>query len=63
MTAYFLMRSFDESIKYNFAYSNVWSGRIEDNFEVDEFMALTIQIIDFISNLTNFLITSLFLYI
>ncbi|MHA1107267.1 MAG: hypothetical protein ACTSPN_16355 [Promethearchaeota archaeon] len=38
MTAYFLMKSFDESIKYNFAYSNVWSRRIDENFEVDEFM-------------------------
>ncbi|MHA1107106.1 MAG: hypothetical protein ACTSPN_15540 [Promethearchaeota archaeon] len=50
MIAYFLMKSFDESIEYNFAYSNVWSGRIEENFEVDEFMTLTTQILDFISS-------------
>jgi len=49
MTAYFLMKSFDESIKYNFAYSNVWSGRIEENFEVDEFITLTTKILDFIT--------------
>ncbi|MHA1642118.1 MAG: hypothetical protein ACTSVX_05255 [Promethearchaeota archaeon] len=51
MTAFFLMRSFDESIDYNFAYSNLWSGRIEDNFDVDEFINLTIQILNYISNL------------
>ncbi|MHA1641510.1 MAG: ArdC-like ssDNA-binding domain-containing protein [Promethearchaeota archaeon] len=49
MTAYFLMKSFDESIKYNFAYSNVWSGRIEENFEVDEFITLTSKILEYIS--------------
>jgi len=48
MTAYFLMKSFDENINYNFAYSNVWSGRIEENFEVDEFMTLATKILDFI---------------
>ena len=48
MTTYFLMKSFDESIEYNFAYSNVWSGRIEENFEVDEFMTLATKILDFI---------------
>jgi len=47
MTAYFLMKSFDENIEYNFAYhSNVWSSRIEDNFEVDEFMTLTTKILE-----------------
>ncbi|MHA1455084.1 MAG: hypothetical protein ACTSR5_03725 [Promethearchaeota archaeon] len=50
MTAYFLMKSFDESIEYNFAYSNIWSERIEENFEVDEFIPLTTKILDYISN-------------
>ncbi len=37
ITAYLLMKSFDENINYNFAYSNVWSNRITDTFEIDEF--------------------------
>jgi len=37
LTAYLLMRRFDENVEYNFAYSNVWSNRIRDNFEVSEF--------------------------
>ncbi len=37
LTAYLLMKSFDESIEYNFAYSNCWSNRITDTFELDEF--------------------------
>ena len=37
ITAYLLMKSFDENINYNFAYSNVWSSRIIDAFEIDEF--------------------------
>ena len=51
ITAYFLMKSFDESINYNFAYSNVWSGRIEENFEVDEFITLTTKILEFINSI------------
>ncbi len=31
------MKSFDESIEYNFAYSNCWSNRITDTFELDKF--------------------------
>ena len=49
MTAIFLMKSFDESIDYNFAYSNIWSGKIKENFDVDEFITLTTKIIEFIS--------------
>jgi hypothetical protein len=37
LTAYLLMKSFVEKINYNFAYSNVWSSRITDAFEIDEF--------------------------
>lgn len=37
LTAYLLMKSFDENVRYNFAYSNCWSNRIEDTFEIDEF--------------------------
>jgi len=31
------MKTFDENIDYNFAYSNCWSNRITDTFDVDEF--------------------------
>ena len=37
LTAYLLMKRFDEQVKYNFAYSNIWSNRIKENFEVTEF--------------------------
>ncbi len=37
LTAYLLMRSFDENIIYNFAYSNFWSSKITDTFEIEEF--------------------------
>jgi len=37
LTAYLLMKSFDSTISYNFAYSNCWSNRITDTFEIDEF--------------------------
>lgn len=37
LSAYLLMKSFDENIDYNFAYSNCWSNRIIDSFELDEF--------------------------
>ena len=53
MTAYFLMKSFDENIDYNFAYSNIWSGRIEENFEVGEFISLTTTILDFITQIVG----------
>jgi len=37
ITAYLLMKSFDENTNYNFAYSNIWSSRITDTFEIAEF--------------------------
>jgi len=37
ITAYLLMKSFDENIKYNFAYSNCWASKITDSFELSEF--------------------------
>jgi len=37
LTAYLLMIRFDENIDYNFKYSNVWSNRIRDTFEIQEF--------------------------
>ena len=38
MTAYLLLKKFDETITYNFAYSNVWANRITEAFEIDEFI-------------------------
>ncbi len=38
LTAYLLLKKFDENIDYNFAYSNVWANRITDMFELDEFI-------------------------
>ncbi|MHA2087766.1 MAG: hypothetical protein ACW972_05800, partial [Promethearchaeota archaeon] len=38
LTAYLLLKKFDETITYNFAYSNVWANRITNIFEVDEFI-------------------------
>jgi hypothetical protein len=37
LSAYLLIKSFDENVNYNFAYSNVWSSRITDAFEIDQF--------------------------
>ena len=37
LSAYLLMNIFGENIDYNFAYSNCWSNRITDSFEIDEF--------------------------
>ncbi len=31
------MKKFDENISYNFAYSNCWSSKITDTFELNEF--------------------------
>ena len=38
LTAYLLLKGFDETITYNFAYSNVWANRITELFEVDDFI-------------------------
>jgi hypothetical protein len=35
--AYLIMIRFDELIDFNFKYSNIWSNRITDMFELDEF--------------------------
>ncbi len=37
ISAFLLMKQFDENIDYNFKYSNVWSNRITDSFELEEF--------------------------
>ena len=37
LTTYLLMKAFDGSIEYNFAYSNCWSNRITDTFNLEEF--------------------------
>jgi hypothetical protein len=37
LSAFILMKSFDENINYNFAYSNCWSSKITDAFELNEF--------------------------
>ncbi|KKM21732.1 hypothetical protein LCGC14_1632460 [marine sediment metagenome] len=38
LTAYLLMKSFDEHINYNFAYSNCWSNQITETFKLEEFI-------------------------
>ena len=48
LIAYLLMKSFDESIDYNFAYSNCWSNKITKTFQLGEFEK------DFMS-ITNYL--------
>ena len=37
LISYLLMVLFDKAVNYNFAYSNCWSNRITDTFELDEF--------------------------
>jgi len=37
LSTYLLMIRFDENIDYNFKYSNIWSNRITDSFELEEF--------------------------
>ncbi len=48
--AYLIMIRFDEHIDYNFKYSNIWSNRITDTFELEEFE-------QYFKNLTTFLNT------
>ena len=50
LTAYLLLKRFDETCTYNFAYSNVWANRITELFEVDEF----IKCYKLISEVDNF---------
>ncbi len=37
LSAYMIMIRFDECIDYNFKYSNIWSNRITDTFDIEEF--------------------------
>jgi len=37
LCCYLLMKTVDENVNYNFAYSNVWASRITDVFEIEEF--------------------------
>jgi len=37
LVSYLLMKSFDENINYNFAYSNCWASKITETFEIEEF--------------------------
>jgi len=50
LTSYLLTKSFDENIAYNFAYSNCWSSRITDAFELDEFERVFKRITRYIHN-------------
>ncbi len=38
LTSYQLLKKFDETLSYNFAYSNVWADKITELFELDEFI-------------------------
>ncbi|MHA2180587.1 MAG: ArdC-like ssDNA-binding domain-containing protein [Promethearchaeota archaeon] len=51
LTAYLLLKQFDETLTYNFAYSNVWANRITDIFEVDEFITSFKTISQYISKI------------
>jgi hypothetical protein len=51
--AYLIMIRFNKHIAYNFKYSNVWSNRITDTFELEEFE-------NFFKRLNNFLKLKLF---
>jgi hypothetical protein len=37
LTCFLLMKQFVQNVDYNFAYSNVWSNRMTENFEFGEF--------------------------
>ncbi len=51
LTAYIIMTRFDENIDYNFKYSNVWSNRITDSFEIEEFEQYFKRINKYLTNL------------
>jgi len=51
LTAYLLLKKFDETITYNFAYSNVWANRITEIFEIDEFIKCYKTISNYIFNI------------
>ena len=52
LSAYLLMSRFDENIDYNFKYSNVWSNRIRDTFEIQEFEHYFKVLTKFLDNFT-----------
>jgi len=47
------MKSFDENVQYNFAYSNCWASKITDSFELDEFERAFKSITHYFQNLKN----------
>ena len=49
--SYLLMKSFDENINFNFAYSNCWANRITNTFEIDEFEHIFKQIYEFLNKI------------
>ena len=51
------MKKFDETINYNFAYSNCWAGRIKDTFEINEFEKDFKAITTYLEKFHNFLDT------
>ena len=53
LCCYLLMKSQDENVNYNFAYSNVWASRIPNNFEIEEFEHAFKTINDYIAKFQN----------
>ncbi len=51
LSCYLLTKCFDENLEYNFNYSNVWAGRITQEFEIKEFGKAYKQITNFFSKL------------
>jgi hypothetical protein len=51
--SYLIMIRFDEHINYNFKYSNIWSKRITDTFELEEFDQYFRKITKFLNNLIS----------
>lgn len=50
LSAYLLMIQFDANIDYNFKYSNVWSNRITDSFELEEFEKYYKKLTEYLTN-------------
>ncbi len=48
---YLLTKAHVEDIEYNFTYSNIWSSRIVDNFEIKDFENIFKTLGDYIANL------------
>ena len=51
LSAYLMMTRFDENINYNFKYSNIWSNRITDSFELEEFEQYYKKLTKFLNSL------------